>query len=128
MSPRAVEAQALREELAAAREAARCDEAAALGAELEGLRAELLRLADENRRLQSTPKVPMRTVVQSASRWRACLAGARGASFGCQRVSVKGQASVGTCASGAMGSSLQLPAALSDHTLVRAVSVSPPAP
>jgi len=57
MSPRAVEAQALREELAAAREAARCDEAAALGAELEGLRAELLRLADENRRLQSTPKV-----------------------------------------------------------------------
>ncbi len=68
LSPRAVEAQALREELAAAREAARCDEAAALGAELEGLRAELLRLADENRRLQSTPKVRMRTVVQSASR------------------------------------------------------------
>lgn len=52
----AVEAAALREELAALREAAGCDEADILQEELAGLRAELLRLADENRRLQSTPK------------------------------------------------------------------------
>lgn len=56
-SRRAVEALALREELAALRAAAGCEEAAALRDELAGLRAELLRLADEIRRLQSTPKV-----------------------------------------------------------------------
>ena len=67
----AVEALALREELAALRETAGCDEVAVLHEELAGLRAELLRLADENRRLQSTPKARRcSSIIREATRLR----------------------------------------------------------